>query len=116
MLPNSFEPLADEHPELRTAFGRISQWINLHQDWNILDPRILAKDLRDLDAGQLATALSILAASNLFRRVFMVTTPSGVLAEGQYEHLRQVPERVADRFHQYFDTAESDIVPVLTPR
>ena len=116
MLPSNYEPIAGKHPELRTALGRISDWVRQHREWDLLDPRVLAKDLRDLDAQQLAAALVVLGTSELFRRVFMVTTPSGSLADGKYESPRQIPGRLADRFEQYFDTAESDVVPVLTAR
>lgn len=115
MLPSSFEHIAEEHPELRTVLGRISQWIRAHQDWNVLDTRILARDLADVDALLLAAALHVLSTGP-FRRAYMITTPSGVLFEEQFDDPRQIPDRVPDRFNRYFDTAESDIVPVLKAR
>jgi transposase len=45
-----------------------------------------------------------------------MVTPSRVLAEGRYEHPRQIPERVMDRFEQYFDTAESEVGQQLDAR
>ena len=116
MLPSNYEPIAGQHPELRTALRRISDWVRQHSEWELLDPRVLGRDLRDLDAQQLAAALVVLGTSELFRRVFMVTTPSGTLADSKYDHPRQIPERLPDHFEKYFDTAESDVVPVLTAR
>jgi hypothetical protein len=116
MLPTSYEPLADEHPELRHVLSRISEWVRQHGDWNLLDSRVLAKDLPDVHEEELAAALQVLGTSNFFRRCYTVTTPSGVLADELYDHPRKIPERLPDRFNHYFDTEESDIVAVLTPR
>lgn len=40
--------------------------------------------------------------------------PTGVLADGQYHTLDEIPERVYDRSERLVDTAEADVVAVLT--
>jgi len=58
----------------------------------------------------------LLCDKGFFRQVYMVVAPSGVLADGKYDDPRRIPVRVADRWNQYFETAEADIVAVLEAR
>ena len=86
-----------------------------NKDWNVLDPRELARSLSDVDSYTLASALSLLVKSGVLRQVYVVVTPSGSLADGEYDDPRQIPERIPDRFNHYFDTLEAEIIPVLRP-
>ena len=115
MLPNNFDSLANDRPELRPAILRVADWARTHPDWNVLDPRILAKDLPDLDPLLLSLALRELVRNGFYRRVFMVVAPSGALTEGEYDDPRSVPERVRDNWDNYFDRDNADIIPVLKP-
>jgi hypothetical protein len=115
MLPTNFDTLASENSDLRPVLGRLKEWVERHQTWSVLDPRILARDLRDVDPFQLSLVLLELVRAGLYRRVYMVETPSGVLAEGEYDDPRKIPDRVADNFCNYFDPMETEIVPVLKP-
>lgn len=47
------------------------------------------------------------------KRVFKVKTPSGVFADGEWGNRSEIPAKLPDRFEQYFDTAEAEIVEVL---
>ncbi len=114
MLPSNFDTLAAERPDLGPTLIRVSEWVHSHPDWNVIDPRELARQLRDVDSYALALALRYLVQKGVLRQVYMVVTPSGVLADGEYTDLRSVPERVRDRFNNPFETAEADIVPILT--
>lgn len=114
MLPSNFDSLATERPDLAGTFHRITAWVRTHPDWNLIDPRELGRQLRDEDPIALTVALRMLVLSGLFRQVYVVVTPSGVLAEGEYEDPRQIPTVARDRFDQPFDTSEADIIPVLT--
>jgi len=115
MLPTNFDTLASDNSDLKPVIGRLKDWVIGHSDWSVLDPRVLARDLRDVDPYLLATVLVGLVKIGLYRRVYMVETPSGVLAEDEYDDPRKVPERVADSFFNYFDPMETDIVPVYKP-
>jgi hypothetical protein len=115
MLPTNFDTLANENSVLRPAVKRLKEWVENHAERNLLDPRILAKDLRDVDPFLLSVVLLELVRIGLYRRVYMVATPSGVLTDGEYDDPRRIPERVADNFYNYFDRAETEIVPVLKP-
>ena len=115
MLPTNFGALADKKPELKPAVSRLQDWVEHHPTWKLLDPRIVAKDLRDIDPFLLSMLFWELVEKGFYRRVFKVVTPSGVLAEDDYEDPSKVPPRVPDRFHNYFETDETDIVPVLKP-
>jgi hypothetical protein len=42
-----------------------------------------------------------------------VLTPSGVYADGEFEDPTKIPEKLPDRRENYFDTAESDVVPIF---
>ena len=113
MLPTNFGTLADDNSDLRPVLGRIREWVEKHSDWSVLDPRILARDLRDVDPFLLSVALLELVRIGLYRRVYMVDTPSGVLADGEYDDPRKIPDRVPDRSFRYFNPMDTEIVPVF---
>jgi hypothetical protein len=115
MLPTNFDTLASENSALRPILKRLKEWVVEHANSSVLDPRILARDLRDVDPYLLSRVLLGLVKIGLYRRVYMVETPSGVLAEGEYDDPRNVPNRVPDNFFNYFDPMETDIVPVYKP-
>jgi hypothetical protein len=113
MSPNDFDNLAAEYPQLRATFALIKGWASeRHGD---LDTRVLRSYLPDADAAALALSLHLLVQNGVFRRVYKVVAPSGVLTDADYDDPRDVPERVPDRFNNYFEITEGDVVPVLRP-
>lgn len=115
MLPSNYDSLVAKYPWSREALDGIAGWVRSHADWNLIDPRVLSKDLRHLDPLVLAAALELLIDSGLLRQVYMVATPdTGVLAEGVFDDVEKIPDRLNDRFERPFDTSEADIVAVLT--
>lgn len=115
MLPTNFENLARQLPEYSSVVERIGAWAHAHSDWAFLDPRILSRDLRDIDAFQLALTLRGMVRAGSYRQVYKVVTPDGVLAEGEYESPIQIPQRITDGFNQEFTLDQGDIVPVFKP-
>lgn len=115
MLPNNFEALASKLPEFRSDILRIGEWASLHGDWRVLDPRILSRDLRDIDPLRLSLALHGLVSVGSYRQIYMVVTPEGVLAEGEYNTPLDIPGRVRDGFNHTFKVEDGDIVPVFKP-
>jgi len=115
MLPTNFDTLANENSALRPVVQKVKEWVKGHADKSLLDPRILARDLRDVDPYLLTLLLVGLVRIGLYRRVYMVETPSGVLADGEYDDPLKIPDRVPDNFYNYFDPMETDIVPVYKP-
>jgi hypothetical protein len=115
MLPTNFDTLANENSALRPVVQKVKEWVKGHADKSLLDPRVLARDLRDVDPYLLSLLLVGLVRIGLYRRVYMVETPSGVLAEGEYDDPLKIPRSVSDNFYQPFDPMETDIVPVYKP-
>jgi hypothetical protein len=115
MLPSDFGNLAKREPTLKVVLPRLEQWAKDHAQWTLIDPRKVARDIDDVDPLLLALALESLVRAGLYQRVYMVVTPSGVLADGEYNDLQAIPPRVPDRFNEYFATEDTDIVPVLKP-
>lgn len=113
MSPINFEDLAKKHPEHRDALRELEEWMRRHEGVRVINPKTLAKEVRDVDPTALALALTLLVAVGILRRVYKVTTPSGVLADGEFDDPTQIPPRLPDRFEHYFDTAESDVVPIF---
>lgn len=113
MLPINFEDLAKRHPEHRHALHKLEEWVGKHKNVRVINPRTLAKEVQGVDPTALALALSLLVKVGLLRRVYKVTTPSGVLADGEFDDPMKIPPRLPDRFEHDFDTAESDVVPVF---
>jgi hypothetical protein len=54
------------------------------------------------------------AALECFRKrrgkVFRVLTPSGVIADGFWERREDIPARIPDRFNNYFNTEDAEII------
>lgn len=114
MLPSNFDTLAAEQPDLAATLHSIGDWVRSHPDWNLIDPRELSRQLPDLPAIKLALALRLLVQHGFLKQVYMITTPSGVLADGAYDDPRRIPDVARDRFNQPFDTSEADVIAVLT--
>lgn len=113
MLPTNFDSLTKERPDLGLALRRLQEWIYGHKYSTVLDPRELARSLTDVDSFSLAAVLALLVKRGLLRQVYRVVTPTGSLADAEYDDPRKIPPRVPDRFNHYFDTDEAEIVPVL---
>jgi hypothetical protein len=105
--------LAKDHPSLESALRDLESWIKSHAEVNLIQPGTVARDLPQVDTRVLAEALTLLENSGYLRRVYKVLTPAGVMAEGEFEDPTRVPERLPDRFENYFDTSDADIVPAF---
>lgn len=115
MLPSNYDSIAAERPNLAPVLRDISRWVRTHADWNLIDPRVLSKELRDVEPVRLAAALEALVDAGLLQQVFMIALPpTGTLAHGEYHSLEEIPDQVYDRFERPVDTATGDIVAVLT--
>jgi hypothetical protein len=115
MLPTNFGTLADENSELRPVLDKLREWVERHSTWSVLDPRVLARDLRGIDPLLLSVVLLELVRVGLYRRVYMVDTPSGVLADDEFDDPRKIPPRMYDRAYNSFDPMDTEIVPVFKP-
>lgn len=115
MLPNNFESLANQLPEHRLEVLKIGDWARRHTDWSFLDPRILSRDIRDVDPFRIVLALYRLVDAGMYRQVYKVVTPEGVFAENEYDTPLDVPNLPLDGFNHPFRIEDGDIVPVFTP-
>jgi hypothetical protein len=113
MSLTSLEVLVKQHPEYKRALKRLDAWLGAHAGQISIDPKSLAKDLSDVGSSELAAALMLLVNAGWLSRVYKVLTPSGVLAEGEFEDPTKIPQKLPDRFNDYFDTADSDVVPIF---
>ena len=113
MLPTNFGSLADQRPELKPVLKLVARWIKAHPEWDVLDPRKLAVDLRNVPSRDLTMALTSLIREGIFSALYMVETPSGVLSEEKFNDIHQIPETVHDRWNRSFETADAEIVQVL---
>jgi hypothetical protein len=113
MSLTNFENLAKQYPEYKSILRQLDSWIKEHPSVNTLDPKVLARELHGIDRLLLAKALTMLVNAGQLKRVYKVMTPSGVLADGEFQDPAQIPEKIADRFANYFDTSESDVIPVF---
>lgn len=93
----------------------MGEWARAHQHRSRIDTWSLSRDLRDIDRYTLAFALDLLVEKGYYRERYTVLTPSGVLADAEFEDPTEIPAQLPDRFHRYFDTAESEVVTVLAP-
>jgi hypothetical protein len=109
----NFEALARQHPEYERALRKLDSWMRRQADLHVINPKSLAKEITGVDEAELAGALTLLQQAGHLRRVYKVLTPSGVITDGEFEDPTKIPERLPDRFENYFDTAEADILPIF---
>jgi hypothetical protein len=112
MSPINFDALANERPDLRRTLNRLAKWLSKNRD-PLLVPATLARQIEDVDPFELASALMLLSQAGYLRKRYKVLTPSGVYAEGDFGEVAEIPDRLRDRFNNYFDTAETDVLPVF---
>jgi hypothetical protein len=111
MSQTSFEGLADRYPEYRQAFKQLDAWLRSHR--GVVDPRALVREIQGVDVGAVGAVLTVLVRAGLLKRVYKVVTPSGALADGEFENPQAIPEKLPDRLEHYFETAEADVVPIF---
>ena len=111
MSPTNFADLVSEHPEFGRAFDEIERWMQSHRD-EAINPTALARETESVDPFSLAMALTLLTNEGRLRRVYKVLTPSGVFADGEFSDPGEIPQRLADRWEHYFDTSDSDVIPI----
>jgi hypothetical protein len=119
MSPINFGAIADQHPEYRNLLGKLERWIaeraSKRRGVPDIDPRDLARAWPDVDRITLAIMLRLLVEAGAYRRVYKVITPSGALADEDFDDPRKIPPKLPDRFNEFFDTSEADVVPILEP-
>lgn len=113
----NFDALANEHPELRQALRVLQVWMEKNRNIHLIVPRILYREISkvepEIKPETLARALRVLTREGLLQQVYKVVTPNGVLAEGEFDDPTQIPSRLPDRREKYFDTDDSDVIPVF---
>jgi hypothetical protein len=108
----SFDTLISEHPESKRALRKLQGWMKEHQDAEVIYPSVLGRELSGIDAVALAKALMLLEKAGILRRVYKVEE-RGVLTDAEFDDPRDIPEKLPGRGTEYFETAESEIVPVF---
>lgn len=104
--------IASQHPESKGVLRKLESLLKKHRPGSVITPKELARSV-PVEAKALADALTLLIEAGVLRQVYKVTTPSGVLTEEEFDDPREIPEKLPDLWQHYFETAESDIVPVF---
>jgi hypothetical protein len=98
-------------------FGRVmlavGEWIDSHSSAPIFDPQQLSKELSQFAIRDISKALACLAEEGGFRPVFVVRTPSGVIADDVFPDPESIPPEIRDRFDHAFLTSGSEIIPMF---
>lgn len=113
MSPINLEILVRQHPDHARALRALQDWIGAHEQEHVINPKKVARDVRDVSTAELAFAFTLLLRAGLARRVYKVLTPAGVLADGEFDDPAFIPEKLPDRFEHYFDTSDAEVVPVF---
>ena len=112
-LPRNFDRLVARNSHLGRALREFAAFVDAHPNWESIDSRLLARALTDIDPWELARAIQILIDVGSIRQAYKVTTPSGSLSDATFDSPLEVPAKLPDRFEEYFETSEQDIVPVI---
>jgi hypothetical protein len=112
-LPKNFVSIAGSDFAVASALQRFARFVGAHPQWDSIDFRAVARELPEIEPALLVRAIGLLVDRGILRQVYSVTTPSGSLTEEKFDRPTDVPEKLADRYQEYFDTADQDIVPVL---
>jgi len=113
MSPISLGHLAKQNPRYRRALDQLEAWINAHPQDRVLNPQKLRQDIRNVNPADLTMALTLATKAGLLRRVYKVLTPSGVLADAEFDDPTAIPDKLPDRFEHYFETSDADVVPIF---
>ena len=113
MSLTDFAALDVRSPELQPALRAFARWRRSHPTVRLLEPARLSRDLKNIDIAHLSLALNALVRAGELRKVFMVKTPTGVLAQGEFEDVSSIPEKLRDSFNDEFNTSDSEIVLVF---
>ena len=71
--------------------ARIRDWLDNHAGLKIIEPRLIARDLRGVDAPVVTNALMMLVHEGALLLVYKVVSPSGAYADGEFTDPRDVP-------------------------
>jgi hypothetical protein len=112
MSPVNFEALISEHPASGKALRKLIKWLKKQRSSTVITPREITRNV-SLDPADLADAVKVLIDAGILQQVYKVTTPSGVLADAEFEDPRDIPDQLPDRWERTFDTSDSDVVPVF---
>ena len=120
MLFIDFEILRAEHPALALEWSALRRWIEKHPAVNVLEPGVLARELRE-EAGRinpirLNEALRVLIDHANFVQEYRVIDPHRrTFAPGAWKTPLEIPAEIKGRTNETINTDEADIVPVLRP-
>ncbi len=92
-----FKTLADKYPEMSKALKFIEDLL-----------KGSGTSFTTAQTEGWYAAFDELVTLGLMRRVYKTKTPDGVWADGEFETIGAIPERLPDRFNNYFETAEYD--------
>ena len=97
----NFDTSARERPELAAAWEALKAWVARHPKTLFIDLYRLGRELPKVDATQLMRALHFLEEKGAVRNAIRLKGPEGVLLDGDYQDVEQVPELVWDRSHTH---------------
>ena len=79
MSPINFADLAADRPDLQVVWDRFARWATSHPNKRIIDPKAIARNLRDVSAESLIDAFAVMVKHGVLRQVFMVEAKNGQL-------------------------------------
>jgi hypothetical protein len=113
MLLDSLERLAKAESTFHGTFVELQRYFEDHNNWELLDPTLLAADLPDLDVFALAGALEEATQTGELRAKYTVLTPDGVVASDLFDSPSSIPRILPDRFEEEFETRQRPLVTVF---
>jgi hypothetical protein len=113
MLLDSLERLAKAESPFHGTYVELQRYFERHDDWELIDPTLLAADLPDLDIFELAGALEEATQNGALRVRYTVLTPDGVVASDLFDSPSSIPRSLPDRFEEPFTTRERPLVTVF---
>jgi hypothetical protein len=110
----SFDALYEDRPDLRRAVARFSDWGDAHPEKKIIDPRALARYLKDVPAGELIAVCRELVARGSLRQRYALERPSGQLSGTVYLSPAEIPAEIPGDFETWISSSDATVVPVFT--
>ena len=107
-----FSALSVLHPALSGTFDALDGLVVKHK-FGISDLAHLQKQLPEVPPPTLAQALQVAVEAGVLEVRHTVLTPSGVIAPDTFVTVEEIPEKLADRFENYFETAEAEAITVF---
>ena len=111
MSPINFDNLLSDYPDYGEVWVVLKRWFVQNRKKRFVETAILASSVSGVTPLDLVNALLLMQQSHMVHVSLRVKSPDGVLLDGDFDTIQDVPEELPDRFGSHkVRTGEGDVV------